>query len=48
MVFSGVMDQAMSILLSEETSSSSTRWPKRHQRHINRDHEAAHFKPHHE
>jgi hypothetical protein len=41
MTFSGVMDEAMSIRKAEEvvaiTASSSTRWPKRHQRYVNRD-----------
>jgi hypothetical protein len=49
MMFSGVMDQVMSILATEEMEhshncSSSTPQPKHHQRFVNRDLEAAHLR----
>jgi hypothetical protein len=48
MEFSGIMDEAMSIVQVEEAAtaatSSSTQRPKRHRRYINRDREAAHFR----
>jgi hypothetical protein len=56
-VFSGVMDQAMSILAVEEGSSemkhsrsgsSSTRRLKRHRCYVNRNHEAAHLRLQHD
>jgi hypothetical protein len=47
MAFYGVMEEAMSMLQTEEVAataaSSSTRGPKRHRRYVNRDREAAHF-----
>jgi hypothetical protein len=42
--FSGVMDQAMSILVAKEAGSSSTRRSKRRRRYVNRDREAAHLR----
>jgi hypothetical protein len=42
--FLGVMEQAMSILAVEEGGSSLAPWPKRRQRYVNRDHEAAYLK----
>jgi hypothetical protein len=52
MAFSGVMDEAMSILQAEEvaaaSASLSTRHPKRHRRYINRDREATHFRLRHD
>jgi hypothetical protein len=48
MTFSGVMDEAMSIVQAEEataiTASSSTRRPKPARYYVNRDHEAAYFR----
>jgi hypothetical protein len=48
MAFSGVMDEAMSIMQAEEVvvaaTSSSTRRLKRHRHYINRDHEVAHIR----
>jgi hypothetical protein len=44
MVFLDVMDEAMSIVQEEAAASSSTRRPKHHQRCINRDRGAAHFR----
>jgi hypothetical protein len=47
-MFSDVMDKAMSIVQAEEAAaaaaSSSTRRSKRSRCYINRDHEAAHFR----
>jgi hypothetical protein len=47
MVFSDVMDEAISILQAEEVvataASTSTRRSKRHRRYVNRDHKMAHF-----
>jgi hypothetical protein len=47
-MFSGVMDESMSILQVEETTvataSSSTRRSKRHRYYTNRDREAAHLR----
>jgi hypothetical protein len=52
MMFQGVMEEAMSMLQAEEVAataaSSSTRWPKRHRRYVNRDREAAHFRLQHD
>jgi hypothetical protein len=52
MVFSGVMDENMSILQEEEVvadiASSSTWRPKHHRRYVNHDHEAAHFRLRHD
>jgi hypothetical protein len=47
MAFSGVMDQAMSILAAEEVGSLSTRHPKCCQRYINCDREVAHLRLRH-
>jgi hypothetical protein len=46
--FSGVMDQAMSILVAKEAGSSSTRRSKRRRRYVNRDREAAHLRLRHD
>jgi hypothetical protein len=44
MIFSDIMNEGTSIPQAEEAAaSSSTRPPKRYQRYINRDCEAAHF-----
>jgi hypothetical protein len=52
MVFQGVMEEAMSMLQAKEpavvTASSSTRGPKRRQRYVNHDHEAAYFRSWHD
>jgi hypothetical protein len=52
MAFSGVMDEAMSIMQAEEaaatSASLSTRRPKFRRRYINRDREAAHFRLRHD
>jgi hypothetical protein len=52
MVFSGVMDEAMSIVQVEEVvataASSSTRRLKRARRYVNRDREATHFRLRHD
>jgi hypothetical protein len=52
MVFSCVMDEAMSIVQAEEVAtaatSSSTRWPKRRRCYINHDREATHFRLRHD
>jgi hypothetical protein len=51
MVFQSVMEEDMSMLQAEEAvavaASSSTRGSKRRRRYINRDREAAHFRPRH-
>jgi hypothetical protein len=51
MAFSGVMDEAMSILEVEEAAdaaaSLSIRWPKHRQRYVNCDHEVTHFRLRH-
>jgi hypothetical protein len=51
MTFSGIMDEAMSIIqesgelfLGSTATTSSTRQPKHRRRYVNRDHEAAHFR----
>jgi hypothetical protein len=48
MAFSGVMDEAMSIMQAEEVvvaaTSSSTRRLKRRRHYVNRDHEVAHIR----
>jgi hypothetical protein len=52
MAFYGVMEEAMSMLQTEEAAataaSSSTRGPKRHRRYVNRDREAAYFRLRHD
>jgi hypothetical protein len=48
MSFSGIIDEAMSVVQAEEataaTASLSTRRPKHRQHYINRDREVAHFR----
>jgi hypothetical protein len=44
MPFSGIMDQAKSILAAEEAGSLSTRRSKHRQRYVDCDHEATHFR----
>jgi hypothetical protein len=48
MVFSGIMDQAMSILTVEEIGSSSTRRSERRRCYVNRDCETAHLRLQHD
>jgi hypothetical protein len=52
MAFSGIMDEAMSIVQAKEAAaavaSSSTRQSKHHRCYINRDREVAHFKLRHD
>jgi hypothetical protein len=48
MSFSGIIDEAMSVVQAEEataaTASLSTQRPKHHQHYIKRDREVAHFR----
>jgi hypothetical protein len=48
MALSGIMEEAMSILIGEEAGSSSAPWRKCHRCYISRDHESAHLRLHHE
>jgi hypothetical protein len=52
MMFSSVMDEAMSIVQGEEAATAttflSTRRSKRRRHYINRDREAAHFRLRHD